>query len=224
MSWSAFSDGRRSGSTAPIPLQRRQCARPADGPPQGRAVAAGHRLPARRHLFYEALAEDLKAFAGRYFHLAEPDSTGRTREERLQAQLDRAIRKNAAARIAEIEADLARPEFPRALGYLWDAYLRLRRRKGGGFAGPEPISWQDIDAFVRRSGLRLAPWEISLLEALDDIYLSPEPKTEVPEAPEGQSVKAAASARDGAGVKSVLGSVGVRKVVQRKKRAGTNGH
>jgi hypothetical protein len=59
---------------------------------------------------------------------------------------------------------------------------------------------------VRRSGLRLAPWEIALLEALDDIYLSPEPKAEVPEAPEGQTVKAAASARDGAGVKSVLGS------------------
>ncbi len=144
--------------------------------------------------------------------MAEADG-GRTRGERLAAQLERAERKGATERIAEIEAELEMPSFPEALAYLWRAYRRLRRRAPGGFAGPQPIGWQDIDAFVRRTGMRLAAWEIELLEAIDDIYLRPEPK---PTVPEGQSVKTAASATDVAGVKSILGSIGVRRVVRRK--------
>lgn len=109
------------------------------------------------------------------------------------------------------------PPFPDSLGYLWRAYLRLRRRAPGGFAGPQPIGWQDIDAFCRRSGLDLAPWEVGLVEALDDIYLAPDPQ---PVAPEGQAVKVAAAASDADGVRSVLSSVGKgRRVVKRGKGA-----
>lgn len=37
--------------------------------------------------------------------------------------------------------------------------------------GPQPITWADIDAFVRRTGIRLDPRDIELIEALDDLYL-----------------------------------------------------
>ena len=37
--------------------------------------------------------------------------------------------------------------------------------------GPAPIEWPDIDAFLRRSGVHLAPWEIDLLELLDDTWM-----------------------------------------------------
>lgn len=80
--------------------------------------------------------------------------------------------------------------------------------------GPSPVSWQDIDAFARRSGVRFSPWEIEIIEKLDDIFLSPSAK---PPAPEGQAVKTAASADDPDGVRSVLGAVGVRKIVKRGK-------
>lgn len=83
-----------------------------------------------------------------------------------------------------------------------------------GFAGAQPFSWPDLDAFLRQTGIRLGPWELDLIERLDDIYLQPTPK---PTAPEGQTVKAAAAASDAAGVRSILGSVGVRRVVKRKK-------
>ncbi|WP_316214293.1 hypothetical protein [Bradyrhizobium sp. SZCCHNR2032] len=33
-----------------------------------------------------------------------------------------------------------------------------------------PISWGDIEAFQRLSGMRLAPWEIRLIEQLDELY------------------------------------------------------
>ena len=139
----------------------------------------------------------------------------------MVARLERYERRHRTDRVAqvlaEVEAELTLPEFPKALAYLWRAYLRLRRRAPGGFSGPQPVSWLEIDAFARRSGLALAPWEIELIEALDNIYLSPDP---VPVAPEGQTVKVAAAASDPAGVKSVLSSVGKgRRVVKRGKGA-----
>lgn len=63
------------------------------------------------------------------------------------------------------------PPFPKALRYVWDAHQRIRRRKGGGF-GPGPIEWPDIDAFIRRTGLDLRPWEIEIIEAIDDAFLA----------------------------------------------------
>lgn len=89
----------------------------------------------------------------------------------LRRQLERAEIEGKAQRIAELEAALAMPPFPDPLSYLWRAYLRLRRRMAGGFAGPNPVGWQDLDAFIRRSGLRLAPWEIEIVEAIDDLFI-----------------------------------------------------
>ena len=60
---------------------------------------------------------------------------------------------------------------PKALAYLFLSYMRIRRRKGGGF-GVTPIEWPDIDAFVRNSQFRLAPWEIEVIESLDDAFLA----------------------------------------------------
>lgn len=39
-------------------------------------------------------------------------------------------------------------------------------------SGLSPIGWSDIDAFSRRAQVRLAPWEIELIEELDDVYLA----------------------------------------------------
>jgi hypothetical protein len=89
----------------------------------------------------------------------------------LQRQLERAEIEGKADRVAAIEADLAMPPFPESLAYLWRVYLRLRRRMAGGFAGPDPIGWQDIDSFVRLGGFHLAPWEIELIERLDDLFI-----------------------------------------------------
>lgn len=72
---------------------------------------------------------------------------------------------------AEYEAQLAMPPFPAAVAYLWDTFWRLRRRKGGGF-GPAPIEWPDIAGFTAFTGVRLAPWEVEIIEDLDDCFMS----------------------------------------------------
>lgn len=92
---------------------------------------------------------------------------GVTYRETLEGLRDRTrdLRKRA-----KYEAELAVPPFPTALAYLWGAYWRLRRRKGGG-AGPEPITWAEIEAFDRLGGAGLRPWEIEAIESLDDVWL-----------------------------------------------------
>ena len=72
---------------------------------------------------------------------------------------------------SQIEAELATPPFPVALSYAWQAWARIRRRKSYGMSGPNPIEWPDIDAFCRRTGVRLDPRDIELIEAVDDAFL-----------------------------------------------------
>lgn len=43
---------------------------------------------------------------------------------------------------------------------------------------PQPVEWPDIDAFLDRSGVRLAPWEIEILERIDDLFIYREEPTE----------------------------------------------
>lgn len=119
--------------------------------------------------------------------------------------------------MAEIEADLSLPPFPELLAYLWQIYLRLRRRASAGFAGAQPIGWADIDSFLRVTGQALLPWELRFLEMLDDTFMHPTAPPPVAAAP---GVTSAASAADGVGVKSILGAVGVRRTVQRTQRKG----
>lgn len=59
---------------------------------------------------------------------------------------------------------------PAALDYLWIVFSRLHARRGGTGFSLNPISWTDIDAFLRTSGVRLVPWEIRLIEELDDLF------------------------------------------------------
>ncbi|MGX9145944.1 phage tail assembly chaperone [Mesorhizobium sp. 128a] len=70
-------------------------------------------------------------------------------------------------RRAELEAELACPPMPEAMDYLWRAFARLSNRRGAGGMW----SWSDLDAFNRLAGLRLAPWEVDIIERLDRAYL-----------------------------------------------------
>jgi hypothetical protein len=53
----------------------------------------------------------------------------------------------------------------------------MRRRKAGGFNGPNPIEWPDIDAFMRNTRTRLDPHDIEMIEQLDDLFLASSAKT-----------------------------------------------
>lgn len=100
--------------------------------------------------------------------MAQEDEAGVSYRETLEGLLKRA---RTAERRAELEAELELPEFPAALRYLWEMFFRLRRRQGGNGFAPAPLSWPAIDAFLRLSGCRVTPWEVELIEGLDDLWL-----------------------------------------------------
>ena len=54
--------------------------------------------------------------------------------------------------------------------HLWRIFHRLNARRGSNGFGINPISWGEIDAFVRTSGITLAPWEVEIVEMLDDLF------------------------------------------------------
>jgi hypothetical protein len=56
--------------------------------------------------------------------------------------------------------------------HIWRAFHRLSARRGSNGFGLNPISWPDIDAFVRHSKISLAPWEVRLVEELDNLFRS----------------------------------------------------
>jgi hypothetical protein len=108
----------------------------------------------------------LRAFAAKTFELNSLDADGLTLREVLEGLLERTTNET---RRAVYLAELACPPLPEALIYLWHAFCRLSARRGSGFS-VSPISWSDIDAFVRNAGMKLAPWEIRILEDIDDLY------------------------------------------------------
>jgi hypothetical protein len=65
-----------------------------------------------------------------------------------------------------------------ALFYLWRIFNRLRRRVGSNGFGANPITWPDIDAFCRHSRFYLVPWEIEILEMLDNVFLEQQSKSQ----------------------------------------------
>lgn len=62
--------------------------------------------------------------------------------------------------------------------YLWRLFNRIRSRKGSSGFGRSPIEWPDLDAFQRLSGITLRPFELEMIEMLDDLCLADHSKPE----------------------------------------------
>lgn len=78
----------------------------------------------------------------------------------------------------ELQRELAVPPFPEAVRYLWDAFWRIRSRRGAG-----PLTLGEIADFIRLTGVQLAPWEVEIIERLDNAWrdagkAQPEEETE----------------------------------------------
>jgi hypothetical protein len=56
-----------------------------------------------------------------------------------------------------------------ALDYLWRIFRRLARRRTSNGFGSNPITWGDLSAFEHHAKFPLRPWEVELIEDLDDL-------------------------------------------------------
>lgn len=79
----------------------------------------------------------------------------------------------AAGRDLDNEPEPNPPRFPEVLRYVWEAYGDLHRRhKASGF-GASPISYPEIESYMRISarGSLLSLFDVDILAALDDTRL-----------------------------------------------------
>lgn len=102
------------------------------------------------------------------FALSRKEGEGTWRDH-LEGMLKRA---RTPERRAEIEAQLAVPALPPAIAYLWRVFMRLHRRRQSNGIGPARLGWGELASFQQMTGTRLSPWEIGLLERLDDVALA----------------------------------------------------
>jgi hypothetical protein len=82
-----------------------------------------------------------------------------------------------AAAVAKIDATGANdmPDWPLALGYLWDWSDELLGRSGYGPDGkPLPLSNAELDAWARRRDVQMEPHEARALMRLDSAQRYPE--------------------------------------------------
>lgn len=59
---------------------------------------------------------------------------------------------------------------PGGCEFVWDVFSELNITRQAGFA-PNPITYQEILAWVQLTGLMLEPWEVSALKQLDVAFL-----------------------------------------------------
>ncbi len=60
---------------------------------------------------------------------------------------------------------------PAAGGDIWAAFSGLSRRRTYHASGPNPITWEAIEAFCRLKRVPLEPHHVDLVIALDDVWL-----------------------------------------------------
>lgn len=68
------------------------------------------------------------------------------------------------------------PTIPPLMVSIWRKFRELHRSRSGGF-GPAPITDLGVQAWKENTGRRLDPWEWSVIQRIDDVWLAQMAKT-----------------------------------------------
>ncbi len=63
------------------------------------------------------------------------------------------------------------PQLPDGLDYLWRDFLELHSSRTPGFSAPNRITFADIDAYQRVSGVTFEGWEVEAIRRADTAFL-----------------------------------------------------
>ena len=64
------------------------------------------------------------------------------------------------------------PQCPKGCEELWRVFNELHSCRGSNGWGPNRITYGDIDAFQRVTGIRLKSWELEAIRKADRAYLN----------------------------------------------------
>ena len=108
------------------------------------------------------MIEELLEFAEHSFKLSKTDQDGVTEREHLQ-EVERQTGKTPQALIG--------PQFPTLVSHIWSAFVSLSKARSVGFSGPNPISYQDIKAWLELTNQTLSSRDVESIIKLDAIFL-----------------------------------------------------
>jgi hypothetical protein len=64
------------------------------------------------------------------------------------------------------------PEYPELLEPVWHDFLHLSRGRTSNGFGANLLTWTDIAEWQRLTRIDLSPWQVDLLVALDNVWLT----------------------------------------------------
>lgn len=63
------------------------------------------------------------------------------------------------------------PPAPPGLSYLLALFAELASARQAGFGAPQPLTWAEIEAWSRLTGMALLSWEARVMRQLDAAWL-----------------------------------------------------
>ena len=67
----------------------------------------------------------------------------------------------------EVPQEFIGPDFPDVSAHVWEAFLGLHSGRTYGMSGPNPLTWEAIQAWCNLTGIVLSSWELETVKALD---------------------------------------------------------
>lgn len=104
--------------------------------------------------------------------LDTPNSQGVTRRQSLESAKRQLAAVKTADQLETMFAELIPAPIPPCTSNLLSAFKQLSSRRTYVKAAPQPITFQEIDAFNRLTAAFLTPWEIDTLCSMDGVYIN----------------------------------------------------
>lgn len=93
-----------------------------------------------------------------------PDKDGNTFRQHVQSLVTQNI-------AVDLSGYPEPPKVPYGSDYVWDLFWNLREGVGGNGFSPNPISYQELDAYSRLMGIRLSLFMVKAIRHMDNRYL-----------------------------------------------------
>jgi len=62
-------------------------------------------------------------------------------------------------------------EFPNPLSHVWSFFLQLHQSRTMGFSGPNPITYSEIESWVKLTNNQPNPLDVGIIKRLDSLYM-----------------------------------------------------
>ena len=125
--------------------------------------------------FYEEGLGLLKEHAEKFFSLNIQKEDGTSEGDNIARALSALARRKDPASMqqkSELEARLEIPPIPEEYEYAWGCFNDLQATRSSNGFSSNPISFLEMDAYIRLSGRVLLPHEVRAIKLIDSAFLS----------------------------------------------------